>query len=160
VAPNSEPRLHCARARTGAQGEQGLKGEIGAQGDQGLTGEQGLQGEQGIQGPVGPSGIGPLIHDSGWIYLAPSSRTLIVNLEDRNVLVYMIGYNGWNEHQRYFGQDVFIQASGVLVEQGAFWTIAPAGETEGVLEVWRLDEDQDWDFVRVLVWQIPQVTPP
>ncbi len=98
-----------------------------------------------------PGGLGELFYDSGWISLTRNVPTYLCTLDDpSSVFVYMIGRDyGTDIHQIYYGS-VISDLEGDHKFYGAFWYIDGYS-----LKVLRRFNDQNWDEVRVRVWQLP-----
>ena len=135
-------------ALRGPQGEPGQQGEVGAPGAQGL---QGVKGDTGDIGPVGSSGFGELIYDSGWFALSPSYMKTLIKLDPRAVFVYMIGReSGTGIHQMYYG-GVRYNEDETTIKMGAYWRLSDDRD----LWIFRNPDDESWDEIRVLVWELP-----
>ena len=97
--------------------------------------------------------IGAPAYDSGWINVSQGETiTLTHNLNTQELFVYVIGkWNytdvGWAMHQNRYGGDS---------KRGLQWRKL----TDTTIDLRRMDDDQNYDHVRVQIWKIePTPTP-
>ena len=90
-------------------------------------------------------------YDSNWLDLNISRRRVLThNLSTTNVFVYMVGKYSDSEtpyiHQRDYGGEAHI-----ALYYGAYWYDL----TETTVAVERRADDDNWNYVRVMIWKIP-----
>ncbi len=96
--------------------------------------------------------IGKPDFDSGWLSLSPGDKEIAHPLKTTDVIVYMVGKKTSEgaPHQMEYGG--FVNTVGVLVNdyRGAYWHKLTAGS----ITVHRHGNDENWEYVRVLMWKI------
>jgi len=92
----------------------------------------------------------PPAYDSGWQNISKGADKIFThNLGTTEVLVYMIGkYDGASPyiHQIFYGGD-----GNVANVYGTYWKDL----TTTTIRVHRTEQDNDWNYVRVIIWKIP-----
>jgi len=98
--------------------------------------------------------LGVPLWDSGWMNLAvgPNSFYFSEPLNTANVFVYMIGKqsNTSEPHQIAYGGDT--RTGVVNTYYGAYWYEL----TSNYIKVNRHGNDIDWNYVRIMIWKIPE----
>jgi uncharacterized coiled-coil protein SlyX len=89
--------------------------------------------------------LGKPDYDSGWFYVSQGSFAILThNLGTTNVLVYMIGYNGYINQIQYGGDDTSYN------QWGAFWSEL----TTTTIRIIRQGNDVNWPDIRVMIWKL------
>lgn len=95
--------------------------------------------------------LGKPNYDSGWTLMpAGTIKNFTHNLNTDNVLVYLVGIDldgGLIIHQRDYGGET---SGGNWF--GAYWSRL----TTTTIEVTRQGQDQNWDYIRLMIWKIPE----
>jgi len=96
--------------------------------------------------------LGTPDYDSGWFYISNGGQVIKThNLGTTNVLVFMVGkYSSSSSpyiHQRFYGGEETWPNY-----WGAYWQDL----TETTIRVIRQGQDEIWNYVRVMIWKIPE----
>jgi len=96
--------------------------------------------------------LGAPDYDSGWTYITHGEHLFPHNLGTTDVFVYIAGYNPGESpyiHQINYGGET---TSSGLYHFGAYWHDL----STTTIYVNRHGNDGDWDFVRVMIWKLPE----
>lgn len=92
--------------------------------------------------------------DSGWLSLSPGDKEIVHSLNTSEVLVYMTGRKALEKasHQMEYGG--FVNTVGVVANdyRGVYWHKL----TPNSITIHRHGNDENWEYVRVLIWKIQE----